>query len=373
MAEATTPNERWDAHDQRVFGSWLGSLSLTFLIAGLIILPTQCSHRQRANLRHEARFDPRGVEPGMTPADFELPPGAHPARVAVGVYVERIFDLSIRDAKWSVDFQIWFRWKDADIDPSDGFQVVDGWIDSSVKQVDRTVNGDRYVRYRVIASITKPFDIRRFPCDDHLLTLNIECPGLVRSSLLFEPDAASSVSSRVQIPAYEIYRKEIAEKPHSYSSSLGEPGVPTTQKTTFSQFKLGIWIRRPSWGFYVKMFQALYVAVAIASLAMLVKPTHVDPRFGLSVGGLFAAVASSYIASSLIPDTGVLTLADIVNFLGIAAIFLTVLESTLSLYLLDHLNKESLSKWLDRASFVVILVAYALLNLLIPIAASNSW
>jgi hypothetical protein len=120
------------------------------------------------------------------------------------------------------------------------------------------------------------------------------------------------------------------------------------------------------------MFQALYVAVMIAMLAMFIKPTNVDPRFGLGVGGLFAAVANSYVTSSLVPDTGVMTVADLVNGVGIGMILLTVIQSTVSLYAYERLGLESLSRRFDQVSFAVLVSSYLAINIALPLAASTT-
>jgi len=320
--------------------------------------------------RHRARMDPQADEPGLTPPVFTLPDNANPARVRVGVYVDRIVELSVKDASWTVDCYVWFRWSGNKIQTADGFQVIDGWIESRQREVALETGGEHYERYRVIAKISKTFDISRFPCDDHLLTLNIEHPQYQRHEVLFIADEESSVSSRVRMPAYEIYQSRIVEKPHSYKTTRGDPRLVPGVKSTYSQCRLGIAIRRPSWGFYFKMFQALHVAVAIALLAMFVKPTNVDPRFGLGVGGLFAAVANSYVTAALIPDTGTMTLADTINGIGIGMILMTVIQSTVSLHLFERLGAESLSRRFDLWSFGVLATGYVALNLALPLAAS---
>ena len=120
----------------------------------------------------------------------------------------------------------------------------------------------------------------------------------------------------------------------------------------------------------MKLFVGLFGAVGVAMLAFFIKPTDVDPRFGLGVGALFAAIANTYITSSLVPDTGVLTLADMINGVGILIIFLSLLESTISLYLYDIKGKVELSRLFDRISFVIFLAAYVLINVAMPWAAS---
>ena len=112
---------------------------------------------------------------------------------------------------------------------------------------------------------------------------------------------------------------------------------------------MGVGLDRAGWGLYFKLFQSLFVAVLLAHLAFFIRPNQVDPRFGLGVGALFAAVANAYVISSLVPDTGVLALADVINGLGIAVILLTVAQSTISLRLTSELGRDRLSKAFDRA------------------------
>jgi len=165
-------------------------------------------------------------------------------------------------------------------------------------------------------------------------------------------------------------RFKLIEKPHFYKTTQGDPRLAPDSKASHSQARLGIELRRTGWGYFFKMFQALYVAVLISLLAMFIKPTNLDPRFGLGIGGLFAAVANSYVALSLIPDTGIMTLADIVNGLGVWMILLTVVQSAISLHLFKRLGAESLSRRFDQISFALMATGYVVLNVVLPMASN---
>ncbi len=248
--------------------------------------------------------------------------------------------------------------------------MVDGTIETVKKVREQTDGRSHYELYRVVAQVTKFFDVAHFPRDDHLLTINVETPAHRRNEMIFGADVENSaVSSRVRVPGYAIDRLVALEKPHAYKTGRGDPAIPPGVKTTYSQFRCGIKIRRPDGGLYVKMFQGLFVACAIALLALFIKPTDVDPRFGLGVGALFAGVANSYVTSSLIPDTGTMTLADVVNGVGIAVILLSLVESTISLYLFDRRGDEPLSRRFDRISFWIFLVGAFALNTALVLAA----
>lgn len=367
-----SPVDRLSTRARRLLAVWVLLLVVLFLVAGTMLYRSLRANRQASADRHAARLDPDADEPGVTSADRSLPPGAQPIRVTAGMYVDRVVELSIKDGGWTVEFFLWFRWRGDALKSCEEFQVVDGSVEKKDKEEDETIAGERYQRFRVQAKITKVFDVTRFPCDDHLLTLAIELPEHQRPDVQFVADRdGSSVSSRVSVPAYRLHLAGVVEKPHSYKTARGDPRLPVGAKSTYSQLRMGLALERAGWGLYFKLFQSLYIAVLLALLAFFIRPTEVDPRFGLGVGALFAGVANAYVISSLVPDTGVMALADVVNGVGIAVILLTVVQSTISLHLFTTRGAEAVSRVFDRVSFAAILPGYILLNVALPLAAGG--
>ncbi len=355
-------------------GLWvLGFFSLA-LVAGYLIFHEIAEEKRKAEQRHRARVTWGVSEAGRTAPAMTPPPGHEndtPIQVVTGVYVDRIIEVEMPDSRWTVDFYIWFNWQDEGIDPGSTFQVVEGKITDKRELENTRSERGFYQLYRVTAEITKHFNTSRFPCDDHLMTIRIEDRVLQSYQLKFIADKkGSAVSSRVKIPGYEIHKTSMIAKPHSYKTRRGNLNLPEDFKTTYSQLVYGLWIRRPGFGFFFKLFQGTFAAVAIALVAFFIKPTSLDPRFGLSVGAFFAAVANNYIASSLLPDTGIMTLADIVNAIGMVTIFFTILQSAISLYVYDIMGNQSLSIKFDRISFFVFVIAYTGINIVIPMAAT---
>lgn len=359
------------AVERRNLRLWAALLIILFTTVGILAGWSLYKNEVNSVKRHDDRMNPDVGEGGRRPPPAALPAGAAPLRVTAGIYLDRIVELSVKEAGWTVDFYVWFRWRGQEADPGEKFQVVDGSIESKEKVTDSTDGDERYTLYRVVARITKFFDVSRFPRDDHVITINIETPALERHQLLFVADNESSgVSSRVQIEGYAIYKQAILEKAHAYRSTHGDPRLPVATDRVHSELRMGVWVYRDSWGFFLKLFIGLFGAVGVAMLAFFIKPTDVDPRFGLGVGALFAAIANTYITSSLVPDTGVLTLADLINGIGILIIFLSLLESTISLYLYDRKGKVELSRLFDRVSFVIFFAAYVLINVALAWASS---
>ncbi len=168
---------------------------------------------------------------------------------------------------------------------------------------------------------------------------------------------------------YKIYRTTMMAKPYTYETTFGS--LTNNTVDTYSRLSYGMWISRPDFGLYFKMFQGLYVAVAVAMLVFFIKPTDVDPRFGLGVGALFAVIANTYVASGVLPDTGVMTLTDKVNFVSMIMVMLTVIQSTISLYIYDIRGEQALSKLFDKVSLVILTITYVFINIAIPWVASS--
>jgi len=367
MSEAPPELHLNPAQERRWFRTWNLAIILLFVVCGSILCGILWQTKRTQRLQQHQVMEATVPDPGVTAADTTGPTGAP---VKVGLYLERIPELSVKDMTWTAVFDVWFRWTGADLNPAAAMVVMEGSIESKEKLAEVQEGGEHYERYRVVAKITKVFPVLRFPLDEHLLTLAVENGELGRNRMLFVPDTeSSSISSRVAVPGYHIAGWSILEKPHSYKSTRGDPRLAPGSKSTHSQLRMGIFLERGNWGLYLKMFQGLFIAVVISLLAFFIKPTDLDPRFGLGLGALFAAVANSYLVGTFVPDTGELTMADLVNMIGIFTILVTLVESTVSLYLYDHRDEKALSRRLDQVSFKLILAGFVLLNVVLAIAA----
>ncbi len=367
MSEETQqPNQR----EKSFLFSW--SIALGILFVGITIYGVSNVKQLRddAANRHAARLDPNGVEPGKTAAETNRPATAKPKLVKTGIYLEGISSISIPDAKWGATFYIWFRWTDPDINPGESFRIVEGKIDSKEKIAEKTIGNEKYALYSVTAEITKFFNTSRYPLDDHLITLAIEDAALTWEELEFVPDTENSgISSRVKMPGYKATKSALVTKPHTYKSQFGDPNAAVGSRKTYSQLLYGVVCVRNGFGPYWKVFLGLFAAIFIALLPLFIKPTECDPRFGLGVGGFFGAVANALLVADVVTDNGVLTLLDIINGTGIALIFLSLVQSTISLYIYDTLDRPHFSKLFDRVSFIIFTLAFLVINISVPLFA----
>jgi hypothetical protein len=348
---------------------WIIGIILIFLLLGSYMAGIVYENKQSANVLHTEMMGPNLTEPGLTAANFNLTSNSTPTKIVSGIYVDRIKDLSLSDSSWTVDFYVWFKWNGSDVSPGENFQVIDGSILSN-DLVDNYTNGtEHYEIYYVSANISDFFDISNFPLDNQFLYIEIEDKKDARQDLIYVPDNESSdINPNVIAQGYNISKISVIEKPHIYNSSFGDPRIEQ-EPTSYSQLRDGIALSRPDLGFYFRLFIGLFIAVAAALVALFIKPTIAEPRFGLGAGALFVAIANNIIVSGLIPKTGVLTLADMVNDLGLLVILITLIESTISLHIYDVNGEKYLSRKLDRYSFITLLSIYIIVNAVIIIAA----
>lgn len=281
-----------------------------------------------------------------------------PAEVHAGIYVSRIYGMNLRENQFSADFYLWFRWKKADLKPYETFEVVNGHVESKELIYQDRLDDSYYTVSRVSATVTKFWDVRRFPLDNHIMTIEIEDSQDEDFKQVYLADKDNSkYDPQVQVPGWDIKmgKGEIAS--HLYTTNYGDITLPTNSESSYSRFIYSLFIERPGYEYFLKMFLSVFVATLISFLAFLIKPTDLDPRFGLGIGAIFAAVASQYVVSSSLPETNVMTLADKLHILSIIFIFVSLFESTLSLRIF-YKGKEELSKSMDRMSLVLCLIIY---------------
>jgi hypothetical protein len=214
------------------------------------------------------------------------------------------------------------------------------------------------------------FDASRFPFSEEGLSIQVEDASHGTNKLNYIADKGNSRISPEATPrAIEVTRFMVETKTSSYKPGRVETYAAGSENKVYSQFILAILFAPKFFHIYLKMFQALFVSVAISFIVLHIKPIHVDPRFGISVGGIFAAVGNNFFVSSILPQSDRFTLADMVNATGLFTIFFILVQSAISLYILDSMGRERLSRFFDHISFIAFILGYIAVNLALPLAA----
>lgn len=294
-------------------------------------------------------------------ASAAQPTGTNPRPVTVGVYINQIYGVNLKENEFKVDFYIWFRWGgQKDLTPLETFEIMNGRIESKSSFVDKDIYSQHYVSARILATINQLWDLRPYPFDKHTLELQIEDSQNDISQLVYLADKANSgASPSIHLSGWNVSKVEYNVELQTYETNYGDVSLPTGKQSVYSRFLYAVHLDRPGVAGVLKALSAVLISTFVAFLAFLIRPTNHEARFALGIGALFAVVASEIFVSSTLPESGVMMLVDKLHLSSIAVIFLTLFVSALSLRLYER-GRVDLGERLDRACLAVFPIAYLL-------------
>lgn len=283
--------------------------------------------------------------------------------VQVGGYILRLSNVSPQTGSFDVDMWLWFRWKGVDVRPDQTFEIVNGVISSrSTAQVEDD-GGVNYSTVRVQATVFHDFDVRRFPLDNHVITIDLEDANLDAAQLTYQPDQGIALDPAVRVSGWKIALQPTKVVQHVYATNYGLRSAGK-DASNYSRLTFAVSLDRTSYGPLFKSFWISALAVLLGLLAFLIKADDLDARFGMGVGSIFAASANAFVITGNLPPTTAVTLAEQVNLIAVGVIFVAVFVSIWSLRLRYH-DREEDSLKLDIRAMWVLGGIYIFLNLLV--------
>lgn len=306
----------------------------------LIWFTYQNTQEELSNIADQ--IDPDKLESGFTQEDYKIPATAE--QVTTGIYFDRIKSISLKDNIWTVDFYVWFKWT-GDLDPGENFQIIDGSIDKK-DLIKSSTNGDQeYALYKVTATITKKFDMFRFPEDNQFLTIDIQDKELGRNRLVYVADNVSSgVGPDINVPGYTVESLRVVEKPFYYNTTMGDP---KSNSTIYSQLRTGLLVTREDLTVLFISLVGIFIAVFAGLMSLLI--SSYQGRFSMEGSAMFVGITNMVLITSLAP-TGTITIAHLITAFGLFIIALCLLESALSI----SYNKQGLDKLARKLDLVTV-------------------
>lgn len=290
-----------------------------------------------------------------------LPAQTQPDTVKIGVFVNDIYDINLNDNSFSIQCWVWFNYSNPELNPLESLEIP------NAKEVDYSLdfkeakNGVQWAGKKVHAVVKKNWDIRRFPFDEQQMRVEFEESNQDVGTLVYEADTANTkLEPKLTLTNWQIERFEISTGSHKYETTYGDPGL--SEGSEYPRASLTVFIKRKSWELFFSLFTGLYVAFFISSLVFFIDPIEVDPRFGLSVGGLFAAVGNKYIVDSILPQSTTFTLVDKLHILTYIFLLLCIVLSVISLRIWKNGHKKKATRF-DRRAYFIIVSLYVLINI----------
>ncbi len=286
---------------------------------------------------------------------------AQPEKVKVGVSVKSIYDLSMTNGEYATTFDLWFLHKKDSLEIAKNFEIANNNTFQLQSSSLERLNGWNWVSAKIVGKMQQDWVTHNFPFDKQTLLIKLENTLYDSRQVIFEPDiAGSKLDKNFSLTGWEIQKFEIKQNPSKYETNYGDPSL-SQESSEYSAVDILIHIKRNSWGLFLKVFLGLYIALLIASLVFVVPASDLNSKFGLAIGGLFAAVGNKYIVDSSLPESNAFTLSDQIHALTFSFILLYILLSAVT-HSIQSKGKEELANKLDRMLLWLAPLTYFLIN-----------
>jgi hypothetical protein len=296
-----------------------------------------------------------------------------PEGVVVGIYVNQIAAIDVKNNTFLADFYMWFRWS-GERDPNESMELVNAvepWSfykeavykdEKGQLKPDVLPDGCKFQQYHVQGRFAHAFDLSAYPLDHQEVTIRLEDSKYTSDELYYVADTTDArVDPAIQIPGWQIRSSGGEVLMHNYATPMGDPrlsGLPC------SQYRYTLKLGRPLVGYLSKTLVPIAFVILITMLIFFVSPRYFEGRLGLAVTTLISAVALQLTTSADLPQVGYLVLIDKLYNLSYVLILFAMLESTVVVRWFDD-GHEAAAKKIDRGAMVVATIGVILTMILV--------
>lgn len=295
-----------------------------------------------------------------------------------GIYVKELYDFNSSDYSYGVDCWVWFIGKNRFIE-SEEIEITNArsYTFSQItneKKVNTKGDTVYWTSMNCKATINQDWELKKYPFDHQELKFVIEESAYDSREVILikDPNLTKFYADSLNLQGWVQQGNELVDSSIvKYATNFGDPSL-TNSESFYSNITFKINLKRQSISIFFKLFTGCYVAFFVAFLVYFIKPIHVDPRFGLSIGALFAAVGNMYVVDSNMPTNVGFALADQVHVITFIYILISMVISIISLKIYEHGDFRK-QKRFDHWSAIAVLYSYIFINFILIASANNWW
>ncbi|NBW35934.1 MAG: hypothetical protein EBR30_13105 [Cytophagia bacterium] len=294
----------------------------------------------------------------------EDPTETVPDTVKAGAYIINIHDINFRDKEYTIRFWLWMLYDNPSFDFATQIDIPNAKdIETPVPLMD-LVDGKTWQLMKMKCTMKQNWNVDDFPFDKQHLMVRVENSVYDNKTLVYELDKSGSTYDReLTIDGWNISNFEVNTSVNEYTTVFGDPNNDALH-SEYASFNISMDIERDAWGLFAKIFIGMYIAFLISIISFALRPSELEPRFGLPVGGLFAAVGNKYIIDSLLPESTNFTLVDTLHTITFLGILATLLVSAISLKYFDN-GQPDKSEKVNRIGSILVVSVYVIANILL--------
>lgn len=286
-------------------------------------------------------------------------PKSTPQPVFIGMYLNKVVGLDLKQNTSWMDFYVWFRWK-GELDPTESYEFMNSfekWGETNIAESEAPrvlANGWKYREFRIEIQFHSPFDFNAYPLDEQVLRITLEDKSYTSKRIRFIPDAVhSAYNPEISIPGWRVMRQEITSNQHTYSTNFGQMNQPNE---TYSRINYDLRISRyPRMLQIFKLFLPVLIILVMVLVVFFIPISFFESRIEIAVTGLLSLIALQMVLNDTLPPVGYLTLTDKIYYFSYFVVMCSLIE-TVWVYF-SFKRDEQVARQIDRvASFAMLLL-----------------
>ncbi len=242
-----------------------------------------------------------------------------PEIVTIGAYLNDVQSIDLRNHNYLVDFYLWFRGTNPEIDPSNTMEFVnhsESWgtiITKSTEEPEVLADGQFYQSMHVQGRMSRKLDLRNYPFDRQNIVIDIEDAVFDTAGLKYEIDSIG-VNPALKLPGFQFEPPIMRAADYTHPTNFGDPRL--TEGGTYSRVTIDMPIARPTINAIVKNVLPVLLTTICASFVFLLHPSLVDSRFQIAIFSIISIVALQITVGEDLPTIEYLTLLDTLYLLA---------------------------------------------------------
>jgi hypothetical protein len=285
-----------------------------------------------------------------------------PDEVIVGVYINDIQQLDLQTHSYAMDFYIWLRWTNPDINPSATLEYMNpfqlwGHIPTPLYEEPLALpDGSFYMAFRYQGQFNSKLPLEKYPFDNQSLVVEFEDNSVGASRQIFVPDTnAVTMNPEMTLPGYVLGVPTLTVSSKPYPTNFGDTSLAALEP--YSRVTFAVPVHRPTVTYAIKIILPIFLIVICGALVFFIHPSYVEGRIGMGISALLTLVVLQLTTNSQLPEVDYLMMIDMlyfVSYIYVVAGLAQVVRTTWT----AHSGETAVAVRQDRQAFYILTLAY---------------
>ena len=299
-----------------------------------------------------------------------------PDKVIVGAYIKDLQDIDLASESFTLDFYLWFRWKNPNINPATTVETMtsNGFQNTTTSSTGGVVgkplydapvdlpDGYKYQVLRFQGVFSRKLMLQEYPFDTQTLRVALKDERSDVRKLQYVPDKkpiSINKSLMMSIPGFSLGTPTLFIMDHAYETDFGDTSAPPD--IPYSCIVIEIPATRNVLPYLVKIILPIFIVILITSLIYVLPARLEEARTGIGVTAMLTLVALQWTADASLPSVEYLTMLDLLYLLSMVYILVAMGYTVVASRRNRHEVAQALTAATDRRAGVISLVAFVAL------------